>query len=94
MHPRWAATLDALGHACRKLGQPEEALRWHERALALRPGRAPTYAAIDQEIPQFPFGPILISAPPPGDAGDGDRADQTDHSDMSMSFELSVPGDD
>ncbi|XP_026330294.1 cell division cycle protein 16 homolog [Hyposmocoma kahamanoa] len=43
---RWAPTLDALGHACRQLGQPAEALQWHERALALRPGRASTYAAM------------------------------------------------
>ncbi|XP_037296987.1 cell division cycle protein 16 homolog [Manduca sexta] len=41
----WAPTLDALGHASRALGRPEEALRWHERALALRPGRAASLAA-------------------------------------------------
>ncbi|XP_045767268.1 cell division cycle protein 16 homolog isoform X2 [Maniola jurtina] len=43
--PCWAATLDALGHASRALGQPAEALRWHERALALRPARAGSLAA-------------------------------------------------
>ncbi|XP_072929363.1 cell division cycle protein 16 homolog [Epargyreus clarus] len=41
----WAATLDALGHAARALGRPAEALRWHERALALRPARAASLAA-------------------------------------------------
>ncbi|KAJ0177638.1 hypothetical protein K1T71_006511 [Dendrolimus kikuchii] len=46
LSPRWAATLDALGHACRVSGQPLEGLQWHERALALRPGRPQTYAAI------------------------------------------------
>ncbi|GBP65636.1 Cell division cycle protein 16 homolog [Eumeta japonica] len=44
--PRWAPTLDALGHACRKLGRPGEALNWHEKALSCRPGRASTYTAI------------------------------------------------
>ena len=44
--PRWAPTLDALGHVSRALGQPGEALRWHERALALRPARSATLAAI------------------------------------------------
>ncbi|XP_034828682.1 cell division cycle protein 16 homolog [Maniola hyperantus] len=43
--PCWAATLDALGHASRALAQPAEALRWHERALALRPARAGSLAA-------------------------------------------------
>ncbi|XP_052739862.1 cell division cycle protein 16 homolog isoform X2 [Bicyclus anynana] len=43
--PCWAATLDALGHAARALGRPAEALRWHERALALRPARAGSLAA-------------------------------------------------
>ncbi|XP_075976350.1 cell division cycle protein 16 [Anticarsia gemmatalis] len=43
---RWAATLDALGHVYRALGQPAEAARWHSRALALRPGRAATLAAL------------------------------------------------
>ncbi|CAK1579084.1 unnamed protein product [Parnassius mnemosyne] len=45
LHPRWAATLDGLGHASRALGEPRAALRWHERALALRPARAATLAA-------------------------------------------------
>ncbi|KAJ8724594.1 hypothetical protein PYW08_016068 [Mythimna loreyi] len=44
--PRWAATLDALGHVSRALGRPADALAWHERALALRPARAATLAAI------------------------------------------------
>ncbi|KAH9645052.1 hypothetical protein HF086_005597 [Spodoptera exigua] len=44
--PRWAATLDALGHACRALGRPREALGWHGRALALRPARAGTLCAM------------------------------------------------
>ncbi|XP_039750884.1 cell division cycle protein 16 homolog [Pararge aegeria] len=43
--PCWAATLDALGHASRALGNPAEALRWHERALALRPAKAGSLAA-------------------------------------------------
>ncbi|XP_063367392.1 cell division cycle protein 16 homolog [Cydia amplana] len=150
LHPRWAATLDALGHSCRKLGQLGEALAWHERALALRPARAATSAArglclallgrerdaadalhaalakdpddvvslalldaivdrldaalTEEEIPAFPFGPVEISVPPtpvtpatpatpatlatpatPATPGGG-----TDHSDMSMSFELSM----
>ncbi|XP_059054574.1 cell division cycle protein 16 homolog [Achroia grisella] len=42
---RWAATLDALGHATRALGGRREALEWHERALALRPTRARSHAA-------------------------------------------------
>ncbi|XP_013167685.1 PREDICTED: cell division cycle protein 16 homolog [Papilio xuthus] len=45
LHPRWAATLDGLGHACRALGETRAALRWHERALALRPARAASLAA-------------------------------------------------
>ncbi|XP_064072461.1 cell division cycle protein 16 homolog [Vanessa tameamea] len=43
--PCWAATMDALGHASRALGRPAEALRWHARALALRPARASSLAA-------------------------------------------------
>lgn len=43
---RWAATLDALGHVYRALGHPSEALRWHERALALRPARSSTLTAM------------------------------------------------
>ncbi|KAJ2947255.1 hypothetical protein O0L34_g16964 [Tuta absoluta] len=46
VNARWAPTLDALGHSCRRLGHPQDALEWHERALALRPGRASTYAAM------------------------------------------------
>ncbi|KAM3966973.1 LOW QUALITY PROTEIN: cell division cycle protein 16 [Aphomia sociella] len=42
---RWAPTLDALGHAMRALGLVREALAWHARALALRPGRARSLAA-------------------------------------------------
>ncbi|CAH2085815.1 unnamed protein product [Euphydryas editha] len=45
LSPCWAATLDALGHASRALGRPDEALRWHARALALRPARAGSLAA-------------------------------------------------
>ncbi|XP_045449323.1 cell division cycle protein 16 homolog [Melitaea cinxia] len=45
LSPCWAATLDALGHASRALGRPGEALRWHARALALRPARAASLAA-------------------------------------------------
>ncbi|XP_050349089.1 cell division cycle protein 16 homolog isoform X2 [Nymphalis io] len=45
LSPCWAATMDALGHACRALGRPGEALRWHARALALRPARASSLAA-------------------------------------------------
>lgn len=44
--PRWAATLDALGHAYRALGRPREALVWHGRALALRPARPATLCAM------------------------------------------------
>ncbi|CAH3928155.1 unnamed protein product [Pieris brassicae] len=43
--PIWAATLDCLGHVTRRLGRPAEALRWHERALALRPAKANSIAA-------------------------------------------------
>ncbi|OWR42612.1 cell division cycle protein 16 [Danaus plexippus plexippus] len=45
LNPCWATTLDALGHVNRVLGNPSEALQWHERALALRPARASTLAA-------------------------------------------------
>ncbi|CAG4933828.1 unnamed protein product [Parnassius apollo] len=45
LHPRWAATLDGLGHVSRALGEPRAALRWHERALALRPARAASLTA-------------------------------------------------
>ncbi|CAK1543833.1 unnamed protein product [Leptosia nina] len=44
-NPMWAATLDGLGHVSRVLGRPTEALRWHERALALRPARSASLAA-------------------------------------------------
>lgn len=44
--PRWAATLDALGHVSRAMGRPADALRWHRRALALRPSRGATLAAL------------------------------------------------
>ncbi|XP_048477826.1 cell division cycle protein 16 homolog isoform X2 [Plutella xylostella] len=46
LHPRWAATYDALGHVSRKQGRYEEALQWHEKALSIRPGHAPTYSAM------------------------------------------------
>ncbi|XP_053605725.1 cell division cycle protein 16 homolog [Plodia interpunctella] len=42
---RWAPTLDALGHAGRALGRPNEGLTWHTRALSLRPARPQTLAA-------------------------------------------------
>ncbi|CAH2040199.1 unnamed protein product, partial [Iphiclides podalirius] len=45
LQTRWASTLDGLGHACRALGEPRTALRWHELALALRPAHAPSLAA-------------------------------------------------
>ncbi|CAG9580060.1 unnamed protein product [Danaus chrysippus] len=45
LNPCWATTLDALGHVNRVLGNPSEALQWHERALALRPARASSLAA-------------------------------------------------
>lgn len=44
--PRWATTLDALGHTVRNLGRPEEALSWHSRALSLRPLKASSLTAL------------------------------------------------
>ncbi|XP_050677760.1 cell division cycle protein 16 homolog isoform X2 [Leptidea sinapis] len=46
MKPCWASTLDALGHACRRLKCYHEAEYWHERALALRPARAESLAGL------------------------------------------------
>lgn len=43
---RWHALLDNTGHACRKNGKYAEALHYHQRALACRPARGPTYAAM------------------------------------------------
>ncbi|XP_063893882.1 cell division cycle protein 16 homolog isoform X1 [Helicoverpa armigera] len=128
---RWAGTLDALGHACRALGRPGEALQWHGRALALRPARPSSLTAsglclallgreraaadvlhaalardpddvvalalldaivdrldaalTEEEIPQFPFPTVNISVP--AIAPDTPTADNTNTSDMSMSFD-------
>ncbi len=43
---RWEATHFNLGHALRKLGRYDDALRSYERSLALAPGRASVHAAM------------------------------------------------
>lgn len=43
---RWEPLLNNLGHCCRKNKKYAEALKYHERALVLKPLTAPTYTAI------------------------------------------------
>lgn len=43
---RWEPLLNNLGHCCRKNRKFDEALQFHQRALALKPLSASTYTAI------------------------------------------------
>ena len=42
----WETLLNNLGHACRKLGRYQEALRYHKQALVLVPHKASTFSAL------------------------------------------------
>ena len=42
----WETLLSNLGHACRKLGRYQEALRYHKQALVLVPNKASTFSAL------------------------------------------------
>ena len=42
----WETLLNNLGHACRKLGRYQEALRYHKQALVLVPNKASTFSAL------------------------------------------------
>lgn len=43
---RWEPLMNNLGHCCRKNKKYDESLKYHERALVLKPLTAPTYTAI------------------------------------------------
>lgn len=43
---RWEPLINNLGHCCRKNKKYDEALKYHEQALALKPQNASTYTAI------------------------------------------------
>ena len=42
----WETLLSNLGHACRKPGRYQEALRYHKQALVLIPNKASTFSAL------------------------------------------------
>lgn len=42
----WETLLNNLGHACRKLGRYQEAIRYHKQALVLVPKKASTFSAL------------------------------------------------
>lgn len=44
--PRWEPLLNNLAHCCRKNKKYDEALRYHEQALILKPQSAATYTAM------------------------------------------------
>lgn len=43
---KWEPLLNNLGHVCRKLNKLDDALKYHRRALAVRPKTASTYASL------------------------------------------------
>lgn len=43
---RWHPLLNNLGHACRKNGKFNNAIRFHEKALTIVPGCGATYASL------------------------------------------------
>ena len=55
---KWESLLNNLGHTARKLGKLEDALKYHQQALVLKPKSSSTYSAIPNipkrnNIPSF-----------------------------------------
>ena len=46
---KWESLLNNLGHTARKLGKLEDALKYHQQALVLKPKSSSTYSAIGKK---------------------------------------------